>query len=228
MNEFSRMLKLISEEDFNKIKNTKILLVGVGGVGGSCLENLVRCGFTNITIVDNDIVDITNLNRQIISLHSNIGLKKVDVAKKRMLDINPLVNINILDKFLLKEDINTLDTDFNYIIDCCDTLTTKLELVLFAKKNNINIISSCGTGNRIDPTKLIITDIYKTNNDPLARIFRKVLRDNNIKKLTVVWSSEIPKKTKDVVGSISMVPNTAGSYLAYYVFNDTLKPNKIS
>ncbi len=225
MNEFSRMFKLISEEDFKKIQNTKILLVGIGGVGGSCLENLVRCGFTNITIVDNDIVDITNLNRQIISLHSNISLKKVEVAKKRMLDINPLVNINILDKFLLKEDIINLDTDFNYIIDCCDTLTTKLELVLFANKYNINIISSCGTGNRMDPTKLIITDIYKTNNDPLAKRFRKVLRDNNIKKLTVVCSSEIPKKTNDVVGSISMVPNTAGCYLAYYVFNNTLKPN---
>ena len=225
MNEFSRMLELINEEDFKKIQNTKILLVGIGGVGGSCLENLVRCGFTNITIVDNDIVDITNLNRQIISLHSNISLKKVEVAKKRILDINPLVNINILDKFLLKEDIINLDTDFNYIIDCCDTLTTKLELVLFANEHNINIISSCGTGNRIDPTKLIITDIYKTNNDPLAKRFRKVLRENNIKKLTVVCSSEIPKKTNDVVGSISMVPNTAGCYLAYYVFNNTLKPN---
>ena len=225
MNQFSRMLNLINEEELLKISNTKILLVGLGGVGGSCLENLVRCGFTNITIVDNDVVDITNLNRQLISLHSNIGLKKVDVAKKRILDINPLANIKILDKFLLKEDITNLDTDYNYIIDCCDTLTTKLELVLFANKYNINIISSCGTGNRIDPTKLIITDIYKTNNDPLAKRFRKVLRDNNIKKLKVVCSSEIPKKTKDVVGSISMVPNTAGSYLAYYVFVETLKPN---
>ena len=225
MNQFSRMLNLINEEELLKISNTKILLVGLGGVGGSCLENLVRCGFTNITIVDNDVVDITNLNRQLISLHSNIGLKKVDVAKKRILDINPLANIKILDKFLLKEDITNLDTDYNYIIDCCDTLTTKLELVLFANKYNINIISSCGTGNRIDPTKLIITDIYKTNNDPLAKRFRKVLRDNNIKKLKVVCSSERPKKTKDVVGSISMVPNTAGSYLAYYVFVETLKPN---
>ena len=225
MNQFSRMLNLINEEELLKISNTKILLVGLGGVGASCLNQLVRCGFNNITIVDHDIIDITNLNRQLITNHSNIGQKKVIVAKKYALDINPKCNINAIDIFLLKEDINNLDKDYDYIIDCCDTVTTKLDLVLFAKKYNINIISSCGTGNRLDPTKLVITDIYNTKNDPLARVLRNLLKKNNISSLKVVTSIELPIKSQEYISTVSFVPNTAGIYLAYEVFRDILNQN---
>lgn len=225
MNQFSRMINLISEKDLLKIKNKKILLVGVGGVGASCLNELVRTGFSNITIIDNDTIDITNLNRQLITNHTNIGLKKVIVAKKYTLDINPKCNINAIDIFLLKEDINNLDKDYDYIIDCCDTVTTKLNLVLFAKKYNINIISSCGTGNRLDPTKLVITDIYNTKNDPLARVLRNLLKKNNISSLKVVTSIELPIKSQEYISTVSFVPNTAGIYLAYEVFRDILNQN---
>lgn len=225
MNQFSRMINLISEKDLLKIKNKKILLVGVGGVGASCLNELVRTGFSNITIIDNDTIDITNLNRQLITNHTNIGLKKVIVAKKYTLDINPKCNINAIDIFLLKEDINNLDKDYDYIIDCCDTVTTKLDLVLFAKKYNINIISSCGTGNRLDPTKLVITDIYNTKNDPLARVLRNLLKKNNISSLKVVTSIELPIKSQEYISTVSFVPNTAGIYLAYEVFRDILNQN---
>ena len=225
MNQFSRMINLISEKDLLKIKNKKILLVGVGGVGASCLNELVRTGFSNITIIDNDTIDITNLNRQLITNHTNIGLKKVIVAKKYALDINPKCNINAIDIFLLKEDINNLDKDYDYIIDCCDTVTTKLDLVLFAKKYNINIISSCGTGNRLDPTKLVITDIYNTKNDPLARVLRNLLKKNNISSLKVVTSIELPIKSQEYISTVSFVPNAAGIYLAYEVFRDILNQN---
>lgn len=221
--ELDRLLKIINEEELKKIKETRVLIVGIGGVGGYALEALVRMGVSHITIVDSDIVDITNLNRQIIALHSNIGKKKVLVAKERILDINENTCVSALDLFLNKDNIASLPIDFDYIIDACDTVTTKLELVKWANKRNIKIISAMGTGNKFDPTKLEITDIFKTNNDPLAKVMRRLLRENGIKKLMVVASKELPIKTNTrVPGSTSLVPSVAGIYCASYIINDIL------
>ena len=222
---FDRLLKLITNEDLNKIKNTNVLLVGVGGVGGYALEALVRCGIENITIVDSDNVEISNLNRQIISLQSNIGKPKVEVAATRVKDINPNINITTIKEFITKDNIDILfNNNYDYIIDACDTVTTKVLLIQEANKRNINIISCMGTGNRFDPSKIKITDISKTNNDPLAKIMRKLLRDINIKLQKVVFSDELPIKTSDrTPGSTSLVPSVAGIYAASYVINDILQ-----
>ena len=224
--QFDRLKMIIDDNKLSEIQNKNMLIIGIGGVGGSSLESLVRFGIKNITIIDNDIVDETNLNRQIISLHSNIGEKKVDVAKLRALDIYPEINIKAFDLFLDKSNIDMLK-DFDYIIDACDTVTTKLEIIKYCQNNNINLITCLGTGNRFDPTKLEITTLNKTHSDPLAKVLRKLVKDNNLSdKLNVVWSSELPIKTKErTPGSNSLVPNVAGIYLASYIINDIL--NKI-
>ena len=225
---FDRLLKLISNEDLEKLKNTNVLLVGVGGVGGYTLEALVRAGIGNITIVDADVVEESNLNRQIISLHSTIGMPKVDVAASRALDINPNLNINKINEFITKDNINILfNTKYDYIIDACDTITTKVLLIKEAKNRDIEILSCMGTGNRFDPSKVKIIDIAKTNNDPLAKIMRKLLKEEGIKHQKVIFSDELPIKTKDrTPGSTSLVPSVAGIYAASYVVNNILKNNK--
>ena len=221
---FERLLKIITKEQLDKLSKISVLLVGVGGVGGYTLEALIRMGIKNITIIDNDIVDLTNLNRQIITNTNNIGNNKVDEAIKRAKSINPDINIKGLKLFLTKDNIKDINIkEYDYIIDACDTITTKVELIKYAKKENIKIITCLGTGNRLDPTKVVITDIYKTNYDPLAKIMRKLLKDNNIKKQDVVYSTEIPIKTSDrTPGSSSLVPSTAGIYLAYYIIKDSI------
>ena len=222
---FDRLLKLISKEELEMLGKVNVLLVGVGGVGGYALESMVRIGFKNITIIDNDTVDLTNLNRQIISLHSNIGLLKVDVAEKRALDINPNINLKKIDTFITKDNIDTIFNEkYDYIIDACDTVTTKVELIKKAQEKNIKIISIMGTGNRLNPTMLEITDVFKTNYDPLAKVMRKLLRDNNITKADVITSKEIPIKTgTSTPGSTSLVPSVAGIYATYYIVKDILK-----
>ena len=222
---FDRLLKLISKEELEMLGKANVLLVGVGGVGGYALESMVRIGFKNITIIDNDTVDLTNLNRQIISLHSNIGLLKVDVAEKRTLDINPDINIKKIATFITKDNIDTIFNEkYDYIIDACDTVTTKVELIKKAQEKNIKIISIMGTGNRLNPTMLEITDVFKTNYDPLAKVMRKLLRDNNITKADVITSKEIPIKTgTSTPGSTSLVPSVAGIYATYYIVKDILK-----
>lgn len=223
---FDRLKLIADEELLIKFRNTKVLLVGVGGVGGYALECLVRSGFTNITIIDHDIVDQSNLNRQIIALHSNLSNKKVEVAKKRALDINPNANLKIIDDFLLPENINYLLKDkYDYIIDACDTITAKIELIKYANIHNIKLISSMGTGNRYDSTKLSITKLNKTYNDPLAKNLRRILKEKNIRiNPTVVWSSELPIKTHNrTPGSIILVPMQAGNLCASYIINDIKK-----
>lgn len=220
-----RLLKLIDKDTLEKVRNKKIVIVGVGGVGSYALETLARFGIKNITIIDKDVVDITNKNRQLIALDSTLNMKKVDAAKKRILDINNKCNVTCYDVFLNKENIpNIILKDTDYILDCCDTVTTKIELIKYAKKNNINIISSMGTGNRMDPTKIEIADIYKTNYDPLSKIMRKLCRDNDIDKLDVITSTEIPKKVSGrVVGSTPFVPSVAGITMSYFVVNELIK-----
>ncbi len=221
---FDRLLKIIKKEDFEKINNLDVLLVGIGGVGGYTLETLVRMGVGHITIADYDTVEESNLNRQIIALHSNLGELKVDIAKKRCLDINPHLDIKTIKEKLTKDNLSNLNiNNYDYIIDACDTVTVKIELVKLAISNNIKIISCMGTGNRFNPTKLEITDISKTYNDPLAKIVRKLLKEEGIKHTKVVFSSENPIKTHEKTpGSTSLVPSVAGILLASYIINDTL------
>jgi tRNA threonylcarbamoyladenosine dehydratase len=223
-NMFERLLKIIDQQDLTKISQAKVLLVGVGGVGGYALETMVRMGILDITIVDNDLVDLTNLNRQIISLHSNIKEAKVDVAERRGVDINPQVKITKIKEFITKDNIDALfNKDYDYIIDACDTVTTKVALIKKAEDLNIKIISCMGTGNRLDPTKVVIKDIYETNYDPLAKVMRHLLRENKIKKLPVVTSEEQPIKTDTIPGSSALVPSVAGIYCTYFIINDILK-----
>lgn len=221
---FDRLLKVISEEDYNKIKNAKILILGIGGVGGYALEALTRMGVENFVLVDSDKVELSNLNRQIISLNSKIDKYKVDVAKERILDINPNVKTDTIKDFITKDNIDDLfKYKFNYIVDACDTVTTKVLLIKKAKELNIDIISCMGSGNRIDPTKVKISDIYKTNNDPLCKIMRKLLKEEHIKKLDVVYSDELPVKVGDrTPGSTALVPSTSGIYAAYYIIKKIL------
>lgn len=222
---FDRTLKLIEEQLLETIKSQKVLLVGVGGVGGFALESLVRLGFQNITIVDADSIEESNLNRQIISTRENIGEPKVEVAKERALSINPNAKITTYNLFLKEENIDTIFQDkYDYIIDACDTITTKYLLIKKALETNTKIISCMGTGNRFNPSKVTITRLDKTNNDPLASFMRSILRKNNISlKVPVVWSSELPKKVKEkAVGSIILVPAAAGLQLVYFILNDLI------
>ncbi|MBQ9834634.1 MAG: tRNA threonylcarbamoyladenosine dehydratase [Bacilli bacterium] len=223
---FDKLNKLISEKHFKIVQNTHVLLVGIGGVGGYAFEALVRSGIGKITIIDHDVIDITNLNRQIITNQGNINQKKIAEAKKRALEINPGCEIITHDLFLDESNIDEIFKDkFDYIIDACDTITTKVLLVKKAQELNIKLISCMGTGNRLDPSKVMITKLNKTYNDPLAKVMRKLLKDNNLKtKINVVWSSELPIKTGDrKPSSIILVPSVAGINAASYIINDILK-----
>lgn len=221
---FDRLIKLIGEDNFNKIQNTKVLLIGVGGVGSATLETLVRNGFTNIHIIDFDTVDLTNLNRQLITNSTNLGSKKIDEAIKRAKLINPNSNIKGFDIKLDDNNITNYIDNYDYIIDACDTISVKYKLIELSMTNNFKLIESMGTAKKLDPTKLSITTLDKTEYDPIAKILRKMCRDNriNTKKVRVVSSIERPLDIKDKATS-SIVPNTAGIYLATYVINDIIK-----
>ena len=228
MEQYARILKLINVDQLTTIQNRKVVIVGVGGVGGYALETLVRFGIKNISVIDNDTVDITNLNRQIISNYNVLGQNKVEIALKRALSINPNGNFRGDNVFLNQDNLaEFIPNDSDYILDCCDTVTTKIALIKFAKEKNIPIICAMGTGNRLDPSKILVTDIYKTNNDPLAKIMRRLCKDNNVKKLEVVTSSELPVKTHDrTPGSTPFVPSVAGIFMASYLVNKWLKDLK--
>ncbi len=221
---FDRLLRIITEEDLDKIKKTKILLVGVGGVGGFCLEALVRSGFQNITIIDGDVVDITNLNRQIISNNNNINKEKVMEAKERALNINPNINIEAIRVFLDNNNFNSyVNKSFDYIIDACDDLNIKLALIKYAKTNKIKIITALGAGKKLDVTKLEFTTLDKTYNDPLAKKLRYQLRKEEMDlNIPVVFSKEEAINNDKIIGSAIFVPGVAGLMLADYVFLDLI------
>lgn len=221
---FERLEKLIGKEDLKRIEKSKVLLVGVGGVGGYALEALARSGFKEITVVDGDSVDLSNLNRQIITNIENIGKRKVKVAKNRVLLINPTININIIDILLTKENFEDYINDtYDYIIDACDDMKIKIELIKYAKENNIKIITCLGTGRKLNPTKLEITTLDKTYNDPLAKKLRYELRKENISlKIPVIFSIEEAIKTDGMISSAIFVPACAGIMLANYVFKDII------
>ena len=220
---FERLEKIVSKDKLEIFRNTTVMVVGIGGVGGYTVEALVRAGIKNIILVDNDIVDITNKNRQIIALDSTIGRNKVDVMKERILDINKECSIICLNTFLDKTNtfdiINRYKPD--YVVDACDTVEAKKEIILACIRLNINFISSMGTGNKFDPSKLYITDIRKTEYDPLAKIIRRWVKDSRIKeKVPVLVSFEQPIKTGDrSPGYTSFVPSSAGLLIASYIFN---------
>ena len=177
LNQFSRTELLIGEDGINKLQNAKVAVFGVGGVGSFVVEGLVRAGVGHFVLVDDDKICLTNLNRQIIATRNTIGKYKVDVAKERILEINPNATVEIYQEFYMpNSESNILTEDLDYVVDCIDTVTAKIELVINCKKLNIPIISAMGTGNKLDPSKFEITDIYKTSVCPLAKVMRKELR----------------------------------------------------
>ena len=230
LNQFSRTELLIGKEAVEELKKAKIAVFGIGGVGSFVVEALARAGVENFILVDNDKISLSNLNRQIIATNKTIGRYKVEVAKERILEINPNANVEIYQEFFMPESKGILDKTVDYIVDAIDTITAKIELVMRANKLNIPIISSMGTGNKLDPTKFEVTDIYKTSVCPLAKVMRKELRTRGIKKLKVVYSKEEPIKVdvkyinnKQVPGSISFVPSVAGLIISGEVVKDIIK-----
>ena len=224
LNQFSRTELLIGKEGIEKLQNAKVAVFGIGGVGSYVVEGLARAGVGNFLLVDKDTVDITNVNRQIIATHKTIGKSKVEVAKERILEINPNANVEIVQEFFMPDSKEIFDSTIDYIVDAVDTVTAKIELVVRAKKLNIPIISSMGTGNKLDPTKFEVTDIFKTSVCPLAKVMRKELRTRNIHSLKVVYSKEEPIKPKtDFPASISFVPSVVGLIIAGEVIKDILK-----
>ena len=225
--QFSRNEIIIGKEKQEIISNKTVAIFGIGGVGSYTIESLARCGIQNLILIDNDTVSISNINRQLIALHSTVGKLKTEVMKARLLDINPNINIITYNKFI--ENGNSrqilLDNKIDYIVDAIDTVPSKLELIKFANELNIPIISSMGTGNKLRPDLLELTDISKTSVCPLAKKIRKELKNLKIPKLNVVYSKESPSKTIETptIGSISFVPSVAGLLITSKIINDFLK-----
>lgn len=223
MSYFDRTELLIGSLGIEKLNKANIILFGCGGVGGYVAEMLVRSGVGNLTIVDFDKVDITNINRQIIALNSTIGQYKVDVLKNRLLDINPNCNIVAINK-RYTADCDLLDKSYNYIIDAIDSVSDKVALIKQAHDLNIKIISAMGAGNRLDIPKFEVADISKTYNDGLAKVVRKKLRDLGITKHNVVFTSSLKvEHDGTTIGSIAYYPAMCGCVLASYVINDIIK-----
>ena len=220
---------LIGKDNLNILKNKSVLILGVGGVGGYVAEALARSNIGTLILVDYDIVDVTNINRQIIALESTIGKKKVDVLEERIKDINSGCKIIKIDKFI---DLNNLEDLFKYnidfFVDACDTVTTKKEVIKKCLDKDIDFISSMGTSNKLDPSKLEIIDIRKTVNDPLARTLRKFIKDEKInKKVMVLSSKELPIKTGErTPGSTAFVPSSAGLLIASYIIRKFINNEK--
>ena len=216
---FDRIESLIGKEKVGLLKNATVLVVGLGGVGGSCVESLVRSGIGNLIIVDFDVIDSSNVNRQVISFSDNIGQKKVIETERLVKRINPDCNIISYDLFLDDSNIDKLlVSKIDFVVDACDSVKTKQALIKKCIDKKIKFISCMGTGNKLEPEKLEITDIRKTQNDPLARVIRKWVKDNNIKqKIPVVSSLEVPLKKDTKIFSMCFVPNVAGIMLANYV-----------
>ena len=229
MNQFERLELLIGNK-INNIKKTNVLVIGLGGVGSYAVEILVRSGIENITIIDDDTISLSNLNRQLMTYQDNIGKYKTDEIEERIKKINPNCKVNKITEFITLENINELfKQKIDYVVDACDTITVKLELIRICNKNNIKLISSMGTGNKMDPTRLKIMDIRKTTYDPIAKIIRKMVKDEKIKgKIMVVCSDEEGyTKIDKTIPSNAFVPSTAGILCASYVINDIVGDNNV-
>lgn len=220
---FDRLISLIGEEKFDIIKSKKIIVLGIGGVGGYVCESLVRSGIHNLTMIDFDIVEETNLNRQIIALHSTLGQKKVEVLKDRLLDINPNSNIEAISDRLTSNNLEGYNLkSYDYVIDCLDDMDVKIALALYTLKFNTKTIISTGTARKLHPEFLKMTTLDKTSYDPLAKKMRNLLRGEKINKLIVLSSTENPIKTPNNLGSSLFVPATAGILIASYIINDIM------
>ena len=234
--QYSRTRLLLGEEGLMKLRNAHVALFGLGGVGGYAAEALARSGIGRIDLIDDDDINLTNLNRQILALHSTIGVSKVDAAKARILDIDPAIQVRTFKTFYLPETANQFDfTQYDYVLDAIDTVTGKLELYAQAKAAGVRVISCMGTGNKLDPTAFRVADISKTSGCALARIMRKECVKRGIKEIKVVYSQELPadpqadetpepkregSSRRSTPGSTAFVPGVAGLIMAGEVIKD--------
>lgn len=254
LNQFSRTALIFGDDKVKKLHDCHVAVFGIGGVGGYVCEGLVRSGVGHFDLIDDDVVCLTNMNRQLIATRKTVGQSKADVMAERMRDINPRVEITIHKKFFLPETADEFDfSQYDYVVDAIDTVTGKIEIIMQCKKLGIPVISAMGCGNRMDPTKLVCTDIYKTTMDPLAKVMRHEMRKRHVKKLKVVYSTEKPTRPlddmanscrahcicppnavhkcterRDIPGSTAFVPSAAGLVIAYEVVSDLtgVKPPK--
>lgn len=236
MNEFSRTGLLVGTAALDKLSRAKVAVFGVGGVGGYVVEALARSGVGSLVLIDNDTVSLTNINRQIIALHSTIGRYKTEVMRERILDINPKAQVELHTCFFLPENADKFDfSTYDYVVDAVDTVTAKLEIIMRAKAAGVPVISAMGAGNKLDATQFVVTDIYKTRMCPLAKVMRKELKNRGVKDLKVVYSTEPALKPvvpqgeeaeetgkRTTPGSIAYVPSVAGLLLAGEVINDII------
>ena len=246
LNQFARTQLLIGPDAMEQLHNKKVAVFGIGGVGGYVCEALVRTGVGHFDLIDDDKVCLTNLNRQIIATRKSVGKHKVDVMKERMLDINPNADITIHKCFFLPENADEFDfTQYDYVVDAVDTVTAKIEIIMRCKRDNVPVISCMGAGNKFDPSRFKVADIYKTTMCPLAKVMRHELKKRGVKKLKVVYSDEQPTRPledmsiscrancicppgaehkcterRDIPGSIAFTPAAAGLVLASEVIKD--------
>ncbi len=237
-NQFSRTELLIGKEGIIKLQKAKVAIFGIGGVGSFVTEGLARAGVEKLILIDNDQISITNINRQIIATTKTIGKNKVDVMKERILEINPNAQVETYQEFYMPNSKTEIITkDLTYVVDCVDTVTAKIEIIMQCKKLEIPVISSMGTGNKLDPLRFEIADIYKTSVCPLAKVMRKELKKRNIESLKVLYSKEEPIKLQKndskeeisktpVPGSISFVPPVAGLIIAGEIVKDIIKKDE--
>jgi len=222
--QFCRTAQLLGNENVEKLFDKHVIVFGVGGVGGYVVEAFARSGIGKISIVDNDVVNESNINRQIIALHSTVGMQKVEVLKNRILDINPECQVFVYNQFFLPE--NSKDFDFSiydYVVDAVDTVTAKLEIIKKSKESNVPVISSMGTGNKLNPMGFKVSDISKTKVCPLARVMRNELKKRGISKVKCVYSEENPVIQTQTPASVAFVPSVAGLLIASEVIKDLVK-----
>ncbi len=228
--QFLRSEMILGENSTDNLKNKNVILFGLGGVGSYTAEALARAGIGRLTIVDSDTVSVTNINRQLCALHSTVGRPKVEVVRERILDINPECEVTALQKFYLSENSEEFRLEqFDYIADAIDTVSAKIDLAVKSQELSIPMISCMGTGNKLDPSRFAVSDIFKTSGCPLCRVMRTELRKRGIKKLNVVWSDEIPVKPSETSensgkrqtpGSLPFVPGAAGLIMAGKIILD--------
>ena len=223
-NQYTRTVAVLGDAAIDKLKNSCVAVFGVGGVGSYAVEALARAGVGKIDLIDNDAFNVTNINRQLYATHKTIGQYKVEVARERILDINPDCKVVTHKMFYLPENADGLDlSQYDYIIDAIDTVAAKVELIVRAQKAGVKVISSMGTGNKLRPEMFEVADIYKTSVCPLAKVMRTRLKKEGIKKLKVVYSKEEPITNADnIIGSVPFVPSVAGLIIASEVIKDLL------
>lgn len=222
--QFCRTTQLLGNENVEKLFDKHVIVFGVGGVGGYVVEALVRSGVGKISIVDNDVVNESNINRQIIALHSTVGMQKVEVLKNRILDINSECQVFVYNQFFLPENSNDFDFSiYDYVVDAVDTVTAKLEIIKKSKESNVPVISSMGTGNKLNPMGFKVSDISKTKVCPLARVMRNELKKRGISKVKCVYSEENPVIQTQTPASVAFVPSVAGLLIASEVIKDLVK-----